>query len=60
MKDMAVIVTVIARLAVAAVCAWFGGVLAIDGKEGWGWFLLASIILGSITVRSKNERVEEE
>jgi hypothetical protein len=28
------------------ICAVLAGVLAFYGIEGWGWFLLASILLG--------------
>ncbi|EIZ2110662.1 hypothetical protein MOQ95_005388 [Salmonella enterica] len=33
------------------ICAIFAGILALNGKDGWGWFLfVAALIMCSIKV----------
>jgi len=49
---MAVSLLVVMRLVAACICA--GGAVWIASKDGdgWGWFLFAAIILGSVTVET--------
>lgn len=48
-------ILIIARLLVSAICATIAGCLAFQGKDGWGWFLIATIWMGAITVSSKSD-----
>lgn len=32
-----------------AACVIFAGLGALNGVEGWGWFLLVALILGSVS-----------
>lgn len=49
---MEALVVVILRLVVAAIFAGGAIWLAIQGKDGWGWCIFASIILGTVTVQN--------
>jgi hypothetical protein len=44
---------VIGRMLVATACAATAGLLAYEGKTGWGWFLFAAAWLGAITASEK-------
>lgn len=46
---------IVFRLIVAAIFAGGAIYLAIDGKDGWGWFVFAALVLGAITVEGVNE-----
>lgn len=41
---------VIGRMIVSAICACGAFALAIEGKEGWGWFLFISLLLGGFSL----------
>lgn len=56
----AVILVVIGRLLAAIVCAVVGGVLAYEGKDGWGWFLFAAVWLGAIGASSSPDEKPAE
>lgn len=42
MRDVAMVLIIQVP---SATCALFAGKLCYDGKDGWGWFILAAIIL---------------
>jgi hypothetical protein len=46
---------IVFRLTIAAIFAGGAIYLAIDGKDGWGWFVFAALVLGAITVEGVNE-----
>lgn len=48
-----VLVSVALRLCVAGITAYGAILLALAGKEGWGWMIFATIVLGGISVSSK-------
>lgn len=50
---MTIIVVAFFRLFVAGLCVAAAGNLALSGKDGWGWFLTAALILGCITVENR-------
>lgn len=53
---------IIGRLLVAAILSIAAGVLALNGRDGWGWFLFIALILGAITATEKSDgsaRVDE-
>jgi len=43
MKDIFLALVV---FSVPITCAVFAGLLALQSKEGWGWFLLAALLIG--------------
>ncbi|WP_196298448.1 hypothetical protein [Enterobacter ludwigii] len=48
-----VILPVIALIA-PVLCSAVAGILAYQGKDGWGWFLFAAIVLASgISIKIK-------
>ena len=49
---MEALAIIILRLIVAAIFAGGAIWLAIEGKDGWGWCIFASIVLGSVTIQS--------
>ena len=49
---MEALVIIILRLVVAAIFAGGAIWLAIEGKDGWGWCIFASIILGTVNVQN--------
>lgn len=51
---------VVGRMLVAAALAIAAGLLAYEGKAGWGWFLFSAAYLGAITASEKNgDKLEE-
>lgn len=44
----------IGRLIAASICAVMAGQIALAGKDGWGWFLVAAVALGCVSYESKN------
>ena len=47
---METILLIVLRLVAAGVFAAGAVWLASEGKEGWGWCIFASIVLGAITI----------
>jgi len=44
---------------VALVCAGISGYLAVNGTEGWGWFLFAAIITSNAEYSSITTKEEK-
>jgi hypothetical protein len=47
MKATALVI--VGRTLAAIACVLAAGLLAYEGKLGWGWFLFAAVWLGAIT-----------
>lgn len=46
---------IVFRLIVAAIFAGGAIYLAMNGKDGWGWFIFAALVLGAINVEGVKE-----
>mgnify|MGYP003344007255 FL=1 len=53
--NVVVLVTLALRLCVAGITAYGALALALEGKEGWGWMIFATIVLGGVSVSSREE-----
>ncbi|HFW4797466.1 TPA: hypothetical protein ACIBS5_002857 [Salmonella enterica subsp. diarizonae serovar 60-67:z35:-] len=42
---MKTIAMLIMGFATPVICAIFAGLLAMEGKSGWGWFLFAAVLI---------------
>jgi len=57
-KDVLImgIVLVIFRVVVAGILAYGAVLLALEGKEAWGWMLFGAIALGAVTITQKGTK----
>lgn len=53
-----IVLAVFFKCLVAITAILCGGYLLLEGKDGWGWFLIVAAVTGGVTVNATKDKAE--